>query len=82
MYKINETSEIENRIEFVKDTEGARLARMGLNTFRKLAEEFGAVYMVSDKLRITDWNKFKEGLEKYRLNKDDTEPKADFEGEE
>ena len=69
MYKIDEMSEIENRIEFVRDNEGARLARMGLNTFRKLAEEFDAVYLVGDKLRITDWNKFKEGLEKYRLNK-------------
>ena len=29
--------------EFVRDAEGAKLARMGMNTFRKLAEEFDCI---------------------------------------
>ena len=33
----------EREPEFVRDAEGAKLARMGVNTFRKLAEEFDAV---------------------------------------
>lgn len=51
--------------EFVRDAEGAKLARMGVNTFRKLADEFGAVYRIG-KIRVTDWEKFKTGLEAYR----------------
>ncbi len=54
--------------EFVRDREGAAMMRISINTFRKLAEEFDAVYMVG-KIRITDWKKFKEGLEKYHLKK-------------
>lgn len=53
--------------EFVRDKEGAQLARMSINTFRQLAEEFGAVYRVG-KTRLTNWSEFKAGLEKYRLN--------------
>ena len=44
----------EREPEFVKDAEGAKLARMEVNTFRKLANEFGAVYR-SGKIRVTDW---------------------------
>lgn len=51
--------------EFVRDREGAAMARMGVNTFRKLAEEFDAVYRIG-KIRVTDWEKFKAGLEVYR----------------
>lgn len=56
----------EREPEFVKDAEGAKLARMGVNTFRKLADEFGAVYRIG-KIRVTDWEKFKAGLEAYRV---------------
>lgn len=55
----------EKEPEFVRDREGAAMARMGVNTFRKLAEEFGAVYRIG-KIRVTDWGKFKAGLEAYR----------------
>ena len=55
--------------EFVRDREGAAMMRMGVNTFRKLAEEFDAVYRVG-KIRVTDWEKFKKGLEKYRFKKE------------
>ena len=51
--------------EFVRDAEGAKLARMGINTFRKLAEEFDAVYR-NGKIRVTDWEKFKAGLKSYK----------------
>ena len=51
--------------EFVRDAEGAMLARMGMNTFRKLAEEFDAVYR-NGKIRVTDWEKFKAGLKSYK----------------
>ena len=55
----------EKEPEFVRDREGAAMARMGVNTFRKLAEEFDAVYRIG-KIRVTDWGKFKDGLEAYR----------------
>ena len=61
---VNEMSP-EKEPEFVRDREGAAMARMGVNTFRKLAEEFDAVYRVG-KIRVTDWGKFKAGLEVYR----------------
>lgn len=64
MRVVNEISK-EREPEFVRDREGAAMARMGINTFWKLAEEFGAVYRIG-KLRVTDWGKFKEGLETYR----------------
>lgn len=64
---MNVLNEINNEKEpeFVRDAEGAKLARMGVNTFRKLANEFGAVYRIG-KIRVTDWKKFKAGLEAYR----------------
>ncbi|MCI8585813.1 MAG: hypothetical protein HFI92_07950 [Lachnospiraceae bacterium] len=55
----------ENEPEFVRDREGAARARMGVNTFRKLADEFNAVYRIG-KIRVTDWEKFRKGLETYR----------------
>lgn len=51
--------------EFVKDSEGAELARMSIGTFRKLAEEFGAVYRYG-KVRVTNWDEFKADLKRYR----------------
>ncbi len=65
---INEMN-AEQEPEFVRDREGAAMARIGINTFRKLAEEFDAVYMIG-KIRVTDWGKFKDGLEKYRFKKE------------
>lgn len=52
-------------VEFVRDAEGAKLARMSIGKFRELAEEFDAVYRIG-RTRLTDWNKFKQGLEAYR----------------
>ena len=54
-----------NSLEFVRDAEGAKLARMSIGKFRQLAEEFDAVYRIG-RTRLTDWNKFKQGLEAYR----------------
>ena len=54
-----------NHVEFVRDAEGAELARMSVATFRRLAEEFDAVYRIG-RTRVTDWNKFKQGLEVYK----------------
>ena len=51
--------------EFVRDSEGAQRARLGVNTFRRLSEEFGAVYKIG-KVRLTNWETFKNGLERYR----------------
>lgn len=51
--------------EFVRDAEGAKLARMSVVKFRQLAEEFDAVYRIG-RTRLTDWQKFKKGLEAYR----------------
>lgn len=64
MYTLNEM-DMEREPEFVRDMEGAKLARMGINTFRKLAEEFDAVYRIG-KIRVTDWEKFKAGLKAYK----------------
>ncbi len=64
MRTLNEMN-MEQEPEFVRDAEGARLARMGVNTFRKLAEEFDAVYRIG-KIRVTDWEKFKAGLKSYK----------------
>lgn len=52
-------------LEFVRDAEGAKLARMSIGKFRQLAEEFNAVYRIG-RTRLTDWKKFKQGLEAYR----------------
>jgi hypothetical protein len=57
-----------NNPEFVRDREGAELARMSEVTFRKLSDEFGCVYRVG-RLRLTNWQEFKECLEAYRLGK-------------
>lgn len=55
----------DNSLEFVRDAEGAKLARMSIGKFRALAEEFNAVYRIG-RTRLTDWKKFKQGLEAYR----------------
>lgn len=55
----------DKRTEFVKDTEGAELARMSVGTFRRLADEFGCVYRIG-RARLTNWEEFKAGLENYR----------------
>ena len=64
MHVLNEMN-TEREPEFVRDAEGAKLACVSVNTFRKLADEFGAVYRIG-KIRVTDWGKFKAGLEAYR----------------
>lgn len=64
MNKMKDYSEIMEP-EFVRDAEGAQRARLGIATFRKLASEFGAVYKVGG-VRLTDWKKFRDGLEKHR----------------
>lgn len=51
--------------EFVKDQEGAELARISVGTFRRLADEFGCVYRIG-RTRLTNWPEFKKGLENYR----------------
>lgn len=66
MNKINNSDlQTDKRIEFVKDNEGAQLARMSVSTFRRLADEFGCVYRVG-RTRLTNWEEFKSGLENYR----------------
>lgn len=66
MYKITDRdSKNIEQIEFVKDTEGAKMARMGVGTFRRLADEFGCVYRIG-RARLTNWEEFKAGLENYR----------------
>lgn len=55
----------EGSSEFVRDREGAARASISIGTFRKLAEEFDAVYRIG-RTRLTDWEKFKRGLEAYR----------------
>lgn len=62
--KINNPSNSE-RVEFVKDSEGAQLARVSIGTFRRLADEFGCVYRIG-RTRLTNWEEFKAGLENYR----------------
>lgn len=56
--------------EFVRDSEGAELARISIGAFRKLADEFGCVYKVG-RTRLTNWLEFKNGLENYRKNRGD-----------
>lgn len=66
MYKIPDC-DLKNseQIEFVRDAEGAKMARMGVGTFRRLADEFGCVYRIG-RTRLTNWEEFKAGLENYR----------------
>jgi hypothetical protein len=54
--------------EFVRDREGAELARMSIMTFRKLSDEFGCVYRIG-RLRLTNWNEFKKCLESHKVEK-------------
>ena len=63
--KARESLDSMDSVEFVRDTEGAKLARMSVGKFRQLAEEFDAVYRIG-RTRLTDWQKFKKGLEAYR----------------
>lgn len=58
MHVLNEMN-TEREAEFVRDAEGAKLARVSVNTFRKLADEFGAVYRIG-KIRVTDWKNSKK----------------------
>ncbi len=51
--------------DLVRDKEGASRASMSIGTFRRLAEEFDAVYRIG-RTRLTDWEKFRKGLEAYR----------------
>ena len=51
--------------DMVRDKEGASRASMSIGTFRRLAEEFDAVYRIG-RTRLTDWEKFRKGLEAYR----------------
>ncbi len=51
--------------DLVRDKEGASRASMSIGTFRRLAEEFDAVYRIG-RTRLTDWQKFRQGLEAYR----------------
>ena len=51
--------------EFVRDNEGAERTRMSVNTFIRLSEKFGCVYRIV-RTRITDWEKFKKGMEAYK----------------
>ena len=54
-----------NSTEFVRDKEGAELARMSIGTFRKLADEFGCVYRIG-RTRLTNWPEFKKCVENDR----------------
>ncbi len=56
---------IDHTAEFVRDKDGASRASMSIGTFRRLAEEFDAVYRIG-RTRLTDWQKFRQGLEAYR----------------
>ncbi len=51
--------------DLVRDKEGASRASVSIGTFRRLAEEFDAVYRIG-RTRLTDWEKFRQGLEAYR----------------
>ena len=64
---MNKLTDIDEKVEpeFVRDAEGAQRARLSIGTFRKLATEFCAVYKICG-ARLTDWKKFRDGLEKYR----------------
>lgn len=56
---------ISSESDLVRDKEGASRASMSIGTFRRLAEEFDAVYRIG-RTRLTDWEKFRKGLEDYR----------------
>ena len=56
---------IKGEPDLVRDKDGASRASMSITTFRRLAEEFDAVYRIG-RTRLTDWEKFRKGLEAYR----------------
>lgn len=56
---------ISSEPDLVRDKDGASRASMSIGTFRRLAEEFDAVYRIG-RTRLTDWEKFRKGLEAYR----------------
>ena len=51
---------------FVRADEGAELYSLGMTTFRKLAEEAGAVYKVNKRV-LVNTVEFEENLQKYRM---------------
>ena len=52
--------------KYVSLNEGAELYSLGMTTFRKLAEEAGAVYKVNKRV-LVNTVEFEENLQKYRM---------------
>lgn len=53
--------------KFVSQKEGAALYSMGVNTFRKIAEEANAIYRVGGKMILVNTEIFEEYLETFRV---------------
>ena len=52
--------------KYVSLTEGMELYSIGMATFRKLAEEAGAVYKINKRV-LVNTVEFEENLQKYRM---------------